>query len=141
MKTKQTIYGERSRTIKSYRSHREATVLSFRRDQKFAAACLNAILTIGSEQKTNRKLFSASEPIDEMKFLKDGDEKELLLALRYIAEAFGGVSKIARKTGLNGTSLYKTLSPRGNPRLESLTGVLRAMGMRLSIEPLVSSRR
>lgn len=116
MKTKRTIYGERSRAIKSYRSHREATVLSFRRDQKFAAAYLNAIL-------------------------KDGDEKELLLALRYIAEAFGGVSKIARKTGLNGTSLYKTLSPKGNPRLESLTGVLRAMGMRLSIEPLASSRR
>ncbi|MDO8664122.1 MAG: addiction module antidote protein [Candidatus Liptonbacteria bacterium] len=127
--------------IQNIRSHREATVLSFRRDQKFAAAYLNAILTIGSEKKTNRKLFSASEPIDEMKFHKDGDEKELLLALRYVAEAFGGVSKIARKTGLNGTSLYKALSPKGNPRLESLTGVLRAMGMRLSIEPLVSSRR
>ncbi len=102
--------------IQNIRSHREATVLSFRRDQKFAAAYLNAIL-------------------------KDGDEKELLLALRSVAEAFGGVSKIARKTGLNGTSLYKALSPKGNPRLESLAGVLRAMGMRLSIEPLVSSHR
>jgi len=104
------------RTAKSYRSHHEATVLSFRRDPKFAAAYLNAIL-------------------------RDGDQKELLLALRYATEAFGGVSKVARKTGLNGTSLYKTLSPKGNPRLENLTGVLRAMGMRLSVEPLVSSRR
>ena len=104
------------RTTKSYRSHHEATVLSFRRDQKFAAAYLNAVF-------------------------KDGGQKELLLALRYATEAFGGVSKIARKTGLNGTSLYRALSPKGNPRLESITGVLKAMGMRLSVEMLTSSRR
>ena len=104
------------RTTKSYRSHREATVLSFRRDPKFAASYLNATL-------------------------RDGDQKELLLALRYVAEAFGGVSKIARKTGLYGTSLYRSLSPKGNPRLENITGVLKAMGMRLSVEPLASSHR
>ncbi len=104
------------RTVKLHNSHHEATVLSFRRDPKFAAAYLNAIL-------------------------RDGDQSELLLALRYAAEAFGGVSKIARKTGLNGASLYRALSPKGNPRLENLTGVLKAMGMRLSVEPLASSRR
>ncbi|MDP2655145.1 MAG: addiction module antidote protein [bacterium] len=70
--------------------------------------------------------------------LKDGDHRELMSGLRYATAAFGGMSSIAEKTSLNGTTLYRTLSADGNPRLKNFAEVLKAMGMRLSVEPLVS---
>ena len=94
-----------------YRSHDEATMERFRKDPEFAAEYLNAVL-------------------------EDGDQRELLLALRRMAKAFGGVPKLAQKTELNATSLYRTLSPRGNPELKSLNALLKAMGMRLAVRPV-----
>jgi DNA-binding phage protein len=41
---------------------------------------------------------------------EDGDEQELMVALRQVAEAFDGVPKLADKTKLNATTLYRTLS-------------------------------
>lgn len=104
----------RTKKIKAHRSHGEATIESFRRDPQFAAAYLNAIL-------------------------KDGDQRELMSGLRYVTAAFGGISSIAEKTNLNGTTLYRTLSAHGNPRLKNFSEVLKAMGMRLSVEPLMST--
>lgn len=111
MKTTKT-----KKAVKVHRTHDDATIESFRRDPKFAAAYLNAIL-------------------------KDGDHAELMNGLRYTTAAFGGVSSIAEKTNLNGTTLYRTLSQNGNPRLKNFTEVLRSMGMRLSVESLASPRR
>ncbi len=91
-------------------SHQDATVESFRRDPKFAAAYLNAVL-------------------------EDGDRAELMTALRYVTQAFGGVSAVAHQTGLNTTSLYRTLSPRGNPELKSFMDIMKSIGMRLLVEP------
>ena len=68
--------------------------------------------------------------------LEDGDQRELMLALRRMAKAFGGVPKLAQDTELNATSLYRTLSPRGNPELRSLKALLKAMGMRLAVQPM-----
>ena len=55
---------------------------------------------------------------------KECDEEEsqklILLALKNIAEAQGGITKLAKKTGLGRESLYKTLSPNGNPTLSTL---------------------
>ena len=93
------------------RSHEEATVESFRNDPAFATEYLNAIL-------------------------EDGDQEELMLALRRISEAFGGVQKLARNARLNANTLYRTLSSKGNPELKSLRAVLRAMGMQLTVRPL-----
>lgn len=67
---------------------------------------------------------------------RPGKQAELLLALRQMAKAFGGVPTIAEKAHLNPTQLYRTLSPEGNPELRSLIAVLKAMGMRLAVEPL-----
>jgi probable addiction module antidote protein len=94
-----------------YRSHEQATIESFGKDPEFAAEYLNAIL-------------------------ENGDQAELLIALRRMAEAFGGVPKLAQTTKLNATSLYRTLSPRGNPELKSLRSLLKAMGMRLAVQPV-----
>jgi len=65
----------------------------------------------------------------------DCDEKEsqklLLLALSNIAQAQGGIAKLSKKSGLGRESLYKTLSPTGNPKLTTLTTVIHAMGFDL----------
>lgn len=97
------------------RSHEEATVESFRKDPQFAAEYLNAVL-------------------------EDGDQEELLVALRRLSKAFGGVKKLAADAELNATTLYRTLSPQGNPELKSLTALLRAMGMQLAVRPLSPKR-
>ena len=62
---------------------------------------------------------------------KDDDTAAFLQALRNVAQAMGGVSKIAERTGLNRQQLYRTLSKRGNPELRSLTRILDASGVRL----------
>lgn len=67
--------------------------------------------------------------------LEDGELSVLLLALRRIAEARGGMAKLARVTGLSREALYRTLSASGNPRLTSLAVILGATGLRLTIVP------
>jgi DNA-binding phage protein len=42
---------------------------------------------------------------------------------------------VAEDTALNANTLYRTLSPTGNPELRSLTKVLRAVGLKIAIEP------
>ncbi len=67
---------------------------------------------------------------------KDGDTKLFLHALRYVAEAQGGIAKLAKKTKLNRENLYKTLSNRGNPKLQTMGILLKALGFRLSVKPI-----
>lgn len=71
--------------------------------------------------------------------LADGDQAELLIVLRQMAQAFGGVQAVAEQAHLNPTQLYRTLSPKGNPALSSLSAILKAMGMRLAVQPLPTS--
>ena len=66
--------------------------------------------------------------------LEDGEQGELLIVLRPMVKAFGGVQSIAEKANLNPTQLYRTLSEEGNPELKSLTAILKAMGLRLVVE-------
>ncbi len=66
--------------------------------------------------------------------LEDGDQSELLIALRQLAKAFGGVQNVAEKAKLNPNQLYRTLSEQGNPELRSLSAILKAMGLRLAVQ-------
>ena len=66
---------------------------------------------------------------------EDGDQAELLIVLRQMAQAFGGVQAVAERAHLNPTQLYRTLSPKGNPALSSLSAILKAMGLRLAVQP------
>ena len=95
---------------KPYISHEEATIESFRQDPDYAAEYLNAVL-------------------------EDGDQEELMLALRRVASAFG-MKEIAESSKLNPKTIYRTLSPAGNPELRSFQAILGAMGMRLAVTPL-----
>jgi probable addiction module antidote protein len=58
----------------------------------------------------------------------------LLIALRRIAEARGGIAKVAKAAGIERESLYRALSPRGNPRLSTLVAVTKAVGLKLTVE-------
>jgi putative addiction module killer protein/probable addiction module antidote protein len=58
-----------------------------------------------------------------------------LLTLRALAEAYGGIGAIAAKAGISRESLYRSLSPKGNPTLKTLIAVLSTMGLRLSVVP------
>lgn len=58
-----------------------------------------------------------------------------LLALRTVAEAYGGLGMVAAEAGISRESLYRALSPKGNPTLKTLVAVLKTVGLRLSVAP------
>jgi probable addiction module antidote protein len=69
--------------------------------------------------------------------LEDEDEPQvLLIALRRIAEARGGITQIAKKAGIERESLHRALSGRGNPRYSTLSAIARAVGLRVTVEPV-----
>src|SRR5687767_6596051 len=91
-------------------SHHDAMIKELREDPEFAAEYLKAAI-------------------------EDTDEPEVLLAaLRQIAEARGGIAKVAKAAGIERESLYRALSPHGNPRLSTLLAVTRAIGLKLTVE-------
>jgi len=64
-----------------------------------------------------------------------------LLALRTIVEAKDSIASLAKKTHLSRQALYKVLSPKGNPRLDTIWAILNALGYSLSIKPIASTRK
>jgi probable addiction module antidote protein len=63
------------------------------------------------------------------------DSPEMFLkALRNVAEAHK-MATVAKKASVAREALYKTLSEEGNPRLATLRGVLKAVGLRIAVEP------
>lgn len=67
--------------------------------------------------------------------LEDGDPHLIVHALGNIARA-RGMSQIAREAGLGRESLYKALSPDGNPEFATVLKVVRALGIKLHAEPV-----
>lgn len=93
-----------------HKAHEEAMAEVYQKDPAYALELLNSVLA-------------------------DGDQAELLVVLRQLAKAFGGVQSIADKAHLNPTQIYRTLSADGNPALNSFRAILDAMGMRLAVQP------
>lgn len=96
--------------MKNSKPHEDAMAEVYRKDPELARDLLNAILA-------------------------DGDQAELLIVLRQMTKAFGGVQAVAEKANLNPTQLYRTLSPEGNPALSSFTAIVKAMGMKICLQP------
>lgn len=65
-------------------------------------------------------------------YLEDGTPEELLGALRTIARA-RGMAELARQTGVSREALYRALSETGNPTLDTLVRVMKALGVRLAV--------
>ncbi|WP_320151060.1 addiction module antidote protein [uncultured Tolumonas sp.] len=93
------------------RNHDEAVIEMLRNDPDFATEYLKV----------------AFEEMDE-----DGGEAAFLMALRHIVEARGGMTQLAEKTGLSRESLYRSLSPKGNPTLRTMKQVIHATGLKFS---------
>ena len=102
------------RTVKAAVSHHEREVAELRADHELAVAYLRA----------------AMEAMDDPE-----SRSGALLALRAVAEAYGGLGAVAAQAGISRESLYRALSAKGNPTLKTLLAVLKAVGMRLSVEP------
>jgi len=62
--------------------------------------------------------------------LEEGDASLVAAALGDIARA-KGMTEIARQTGLGRESLFKALSPEGNPELATILKVVRSLGLSL----------
>lgn len=67
--------------------------------------------------------------------LEDGNPDLLLLALGDVARA-RGMAQVAKDAGLGRESLYKALSPGAKPRFETVMKVARALGVRLTAQPM-----
>ncbi|MBC7986435.1 MAG: putative addiction module antidote protein [Sphingomonadaceae bacterium] len=64
----------------------------------------------------------------------DGDPALIAAALGDVARA-RGMARLAEEAGISREALYRSLSDKGNPRLSTLLGVTRALGMKLAIVP------
>ena len=91
-------------------SHDEALVRELRADPVYAAEYLQAAMEDTEEPAV------------------------LLIALRHVSEAYG-MADVAKAAGIKRESLYRALSPTGNPTLKTLTAVLKAVGLRLAVAP------
>lgn len=100
--------------LKGAVSHHDAEVAELRADHELAVAYLK----------------TAMESLDD-----PDDRAAGLLALRTLAEAYGGLGAVSAAAGISRESLYRTLSAKGNPTLKTLLAVLKTIGMRLSVEP------
>lgn len=103
-----------SRSVVGAVSHQKREVAELRADRELAVEYLKAA----------------------MESLDDPDDRAAgLLALRTVAEAYGGLALVAAEAGISRESLYRALSAKGNPTLKTLLAVLKTVGMRLSVEP------
>jgi probable addiction module antidote protein len=69
--------------------------------------------------------------------LHEGSPEEFYLALRNVIKANQGMSQIAIETELGRESLYKALSESGNPQFSTVQKIVSALGLQISIEPVV----
>lgn len=65
----------------------------------------------------------------------DGDPALIAEALNAASRATG-MAEVASRAGIGRESLYKALRPGSQPRLETILGVVRALGYQLVVEPI-----
>lgn len=59
----------------------------------------------------------------------------LLLSMRRVAQAKGGMATVAERSNLKRENLYRTLSKGGNPELRTFYNILHGMGLKLATRP------
>jgi len=64
--------------------------------------------------------------------LEDGDPAMLAIALGDIARA-KGMTQVAKDAGITREALYRSLSEKGDPKLSTLLGVMKALGLRFTV--------
>jgi probable addiction module antidote protein len=101
----------------SFRPHDDTVVELLREDPDFA----------------NEYLAAAMNEVDQ-----DGGRQALLAALRHVAEA-QGMASVAERAGIPRETLYRALSPNGNPTVKTLLAVLDAAGLKLGVYRAVAA--
>lgn len=99
------------------------------------SAAASAPFRASDHLRTNAEIAAYIEAV-----LADGDARAVPVALRTVADVLGGMNALAERTGLSRETLYRTLSEKGNPRLDTLAALLAAFGLRLSVQPLQKAR-
>lgn len=84
---------------------------------------------------------NSDEALDYIQFAMeeyqaDGDTEVFLLALYTFVESQGGVAEVAKRTAIAPATLSKILSSNEAPYLDTFATILKALGCRLSIEPI-----
>lgn len=69
------------------------------------------------------------------KYDKDGNIGALLVALRNIAKARGGISELAKKIDISREHIYHVLSKKGNPKFHTFSLILKGLGYKILIQP------
>ena len=92
----------------SNHSHDELVADMLRTDPEFRVAMINEVMS-------------------------HGDYGDMLILLRQLTLAEGGMKIIAERTGLNETALYRLMSAEGNPSLKNLSKVLDSLNLRLAV--------
>ena len=67
---------------------------------------------------------------------EDGNIEAFLLAVKDVANAQGGLSKLAARVQLSHQSLYKVLSENGTLQFNTIGAILHGLGFKFSIELL-----
>lgn len=79
-------------------------------------------------------LSSEDDILDYLKiWMEDGSPQEIARAIGDVARS-KGMSGVASRAGLGRQALYNALSGNGNPTLETLVGVLNALGLELTVQ-------
>ena len=80
---------------------------------------------------------SLEDPVEAANYLNavlaENDEKLFLVALRNVAEAQGGMLKLAKTLKLNRSNLYRIFSKNGNPEIKTLSKILTYFGLKLTV--------
>ena len=64
-----------------------------------------------------------------------GETDPLLLALKDVAQAQGGIGALAKRAGINREHLYRVLSSKSQPRMDKLLAIVSGLGFRMRLEP------
>lgn len=92
---------------------------------------------VSSVSYDNYLIESLHDPIEAAGYLnaalEEGDIDAFLEALRNVIKAQGGITQLSNKTHRSRTSLYKTLSSKGNSYLKNTNEILHAMGLQLTV--------
>ncbi len=90
-----------------------------------------------------RLIESLKDPLEAQAYLETaledyeetGETDPLLLALKDVAKAQGGIGALSQRAGLNREHLYRVLSSKSQPRLDKLLAIVSGLGFRVRLEP------
>lgn len=101
-------------------AYNDVLTTMFDKDKEF----LNSFVNIAFEEYNN-----------------DNNVENLVVALKCVAQAKGGITLLAEKTGLSRQTIYNTFSLNGSPKLSSFMKILNVLGFEFKIVPITQEKK